>query len=557
VGRRTRVIKPLPPAPALYPLKIEPKTALDLIPECADPTGRGRRAWQILSRLPITEGMHAGKRIGENSPPWQQRLTRLLFGHTDELGRRVLREAFLCMAKKNAKSTYAAALALTKLLLDEEQREHVVCLAASRQQARIVFDAMVAMVRADPALAQRFEVVEHRHVITYATTSSRVTALAAEMVNVVGLNCSFALVDELHLLGATPKGAKLVNQIRSGSVARREPMLVSISTAPTDRSEGIFSSTYEKARRVISGAEIDPRFFAWICEVPAHLDPEEPANWHWSNPSLGFTVTRERLEAELDSARSDPAALRDFRSQNLNVSPDESTGVDRWLSLAEWDAAADDTLSLEALLSESFRTYIGIDRGGLDDLSAVAVLGRTSEGRFLVWSHQWLSRRGYEKRKTVNAYDDFIAAGELTLFEDGAGDLDEIVEVVRQATGKLSLVGIDSYCAPDTAEALTALGAEVQSVPQSWKLTPAIVWIERILADGALKHHGSRLLRWNIANCVVTRAGNAVSISKATAVGSGKIDGVAALLDATAACIARTESDRPSLYERPMGLRIL
>src|SRR5271170_5220285 len=103
MARRSRVIKPLVPAPALYPLQVEPKTALDLIPIVADPTGRGGRAWQILSRLPITEGPAAGKRIGENSPPWQQRLTRLLFGHTDENGLRVLREAFLCMAKKNAK----------------------------------------------------------------------------------------------------------------------------------------------------------------------------------------------------------------------------------------------------------------------------------------------------------------------------------------------------------------------------------------------------------------------------------------------------------------------
>ena len=101
------------------------------------------------------------------------------------------------------------------------------------------------------------------------------------MASIVGAGPTFAVVDELHLLGATPKGAKLVNQIRTGGVARREPLLVSISTAPVDRSEGIFQSTLAKARRVIAGEEIDPRFFAWLCEIPAGLDPEDSANWHW------------------------------------------------------------------------------------------------------------------------------------------------------------------------------------------------------------------------------------------------------------------------------------
>ena len=78
----------------LFPLALVPETALDLIPEVPDPTGRGARAWSILSRLPITEGHAAGLKIGENAPPWMPRLTRLLFGYTDERGFRLVREAF-------------------------------------------------------------------------------------------------------------------------------------------------------------------------------------------------------------------------------------------------------------------------------------------------------------------------------------------------------------------------------------------------------------------------------------------------------------------------------
>jgi hypothetical protein len=95
-----RTVKPFPAPAALFPLVGEPTTALDLIPDCADPTGRGRRAWEILSKLPITEGEFAGQRIGEHSPPWQKKLTILLFGHTGVEGLRMITEAFICMSKK-------------------------------------------------------------------------------------------------------------------------------------------------------------------------------------------------------------------------------------------------------------------------------------------------------------------------------------------------------------------------------------------------------------------------------------------------------------------------
>ncbi len=555
MARRSGLNPPFPAPLPLFPLAEEPATALDMIPIVPDPTGRGRAAWEILSRLTITEGEFAGRRIGQHAPPWQKRLTMLLFGYVDEFGRRMLREAFICMSKKNGKTHYAAALALTKLLLDEEQREQVCVLAANRLQAHICFDAMTAMILADEKLRDRFEIVEYRNLIQYSATTSKVTAISAEMASVAGLNASLALVDELHLLGESPKGAKLVSQLRTGSVARREPLLISISTAPVDRAEGIFSSTYQKAQRVIAGKEIAPQFFAWICEVPAHLDPEDPANWHWSNPSLGYTLTEERLIAEMESARSDPEALRDFRSQNLNISPESSSSAGRWLALTEWDAAADVRLTLDRVLAESRWVYIGIDAGGLDDCSAIAVLGKTKDGKYLLWTHQWLSRRGYEKRKSVNSYDAFVEAQELTLFDGGAADIAAVAEIARKAgRGNLSLIAIDSYGATELAESLNDCGAPVEGVPQGWKLTPAIGWIERRLADQTLKHNGTGILRWNVHNCVVTRSGNAVAISKSASVGPGKIDGVAALLNAVAACLASAEKDVPFLYEF-QGLR--
>ena len=52
-------------AAAVPDRRAAPTGALDMLPVVPDPTGRGERAWNILRRLPITEGEHAGKRIGD------------------------------------------------------------------------------------------------------------------------------------------------------------------------------------------------------------------------------------------------------------------------------------------------------------------------------------------------------------------------------------------------------------------------------------------------------------------------------------------------------------
>ncbi len=75
------------------------------------------------------------------------------------------------------------------------------------------------------------------------------------------------------------------------------------------------------------------------------------------------------------------------------------------------------------------------------------------------------------------------------------------------------------------------------------------------MSDESLSHSGSALLRWNIGNAVVERRGNAVSITKATAIGAGKIDGLAATLTAIAAyldAVAKAVETFPEDYVMPV-----
>ena len=212
------------------------------------------------------------------------------------------------------------------------------------------------------------------------------------------------------------------------------------------------------------------------------------------------------------------------------------------------------------MIAEAISIKVGIDKGGQDDLSAIAVLGRCNRGEgdhFLLWFHQWISREGYEKRKSVIDYDGFVAAGDLIVVDRVTDDVPEMADVaaVAYASGKLSLIGIDSYCSPSLVKGLYDAGIPedlVQSVKQGGHLQPAIFFVEEELAKGTLKHNGSALMRLNIFNAVLTKRVNSVSISKSSAVGSDKIDGVAAMLNAATAHIAK-QNDDVGLYMNQDG----
>jgi hypothetical protein len=63
----------------------------------------------------------------------------------------------------------------------------------------------------------------------------------------------FVLLDEIHLLGNNPKGAKVLRQIRGGLDKTPEGLLVMTTTQSDDMPLGIFKSELKFARNVRDG----------------------------------------------------------------------------------------------------------------------------------------------------------------------------------------------------------------------------------------------------------------------------------------------------------------
>jgi phage terminase large subunit-like protein len=111
---------------------------------------------------------------------------------------RLYSQSFILVAKKNNKSTFAAALALYFAIGSNILNSHSLMVAASRDQARTLLNAVKFMVKNSPALIDLFTV--NKNVIWNKTdkTSNKIEIRASEAGKIqgVGLGMGLSVVDE-------------------------------------------------------------------------------------------------------------------------------------------------------------------------------------------------------------------------------------------------------------------------------------------------------------------------------------------------------------------------
>src|SRR5262245_47739327 len=131
---------------------------------------RADRVIKWIEHLRITSGLHAGRKF--KLRPWQKQIIRAIY-RTDTAGKRIVRQALICVPRKNGKSQLAAALALCHLAgVEATSRGQIYSAAADRAQATLIMREMVALIRADAELSDRVIIREHAKTLEDAQTRS-------------------------------------------------------------------------------------------------------------------------------------------------------------------------------------------------------------------------------------------------------------------------------------------------------------------------------------------------------------------------------------------------
>ena len=124
-------------------------------------------------------------------------------------------------------------------------------------------------------------------------------------------------------------------------------------------------------------------------------------------------------------------SFRMFAAKHLNVEVGLALRSDAWAGADYWQEQSDPDLTLEALIERSEVITVGIDGGGLDDLMALAVLGRDVTTRdWLLWDQDLgPSDRARTAQERGAAALDFATAGELVVVDRIGQDVEEIAEL--------------------------------------------------------------------------------------------------------------------------------
>lgn len=492
---------------------------------------------------------------GEVGRQWVFDFVASVFGSYDsEVGRRLIQEFLLLISKKNSKSSTAAGIMMTALILNWRTSAEFLILAPTVEIANNSFYPARDMVNSDEELSDLMQVQEHYRQITHRNTGATLKVVAADNETVGGKKATGILIDELWLFGKRPNAENMLREACGGLAARPEGFVIYLSTQSDEAPAGVFKQKLDYARGVRDGRIDDNRFLPVIYEFPdstlkekKHLDPKY---FYVTNPNLGASVNEQFLIREhMKAEEAGQESMQGFLAKHLNVEMGMALKTQRWAGAELWDACAGE-VTLDLILERSDVVVIGVDGGGLDDLLGLAVIGRDAESRdWLLWTKAWVHPIALERRKSeAPKYKDFQKDGDLVIVDEIGQDVQQVGDIIVKCeeAGLLDRIGIDPAGIGDIVNEAQARGMEferVVGIPQGWRLNGAIKTLERRVAEKTITHGGQAMMQWCVGNARVEPKGNAILITK-QASGTGKIDPLMATFNAVALMAMNPEARR-------------
>lgn len=466
---------------------------------------------------------------------WQVFVEMQLFGwkHRDTNLRR-FRRSYEEVARKNAKSTRAAARELYLLAADGEAGAHCYSAATTGEQAREVFDVARHMALREPEFLAKFGVEVGKHDITIPAAASSMKALNSEGSTLDGLNIHGCVVDELH----AHKTRTVWDVIDSATGARSQPMVSAITTAGSDRS-GICYELRDYTIKVLEDVAPDESWFGIIYTLDEGDIWHDPKVWRKSNPNLGISVKLDDMEAACRKALAQPSAAPNFLTKRLNIWVSSDT---TWMDMQAWDRCADNSLQLDDFAGEP--CWIGMDLAEKRDFAAlVLVFNRGDEWYF--FPRLYLNEAAVEQSGNAHLQG-WGRAGHVVVTDGNVTDFDVIADDLRRFCTRFDVkeVPFDPAMSRYFATKLIEDGLPLVEVRQApLFFTQPLIHVENLVLERKLHFDGNPVFTWMISNVEV-------SVSKFNGLKhptkgreENKIDGPVALLLALGRAMTTVPSD--------------
>ena len=484
---------------------------------------------------------------------WQTNIIGTLFGWKRPDGLRRFRNCYIEVGRGNGKSTMCAIVAGLLIYLDDEPGAEVIGAAASRDQAREVFNVFKMSVAMSATLNRISKIYQSSIVRVDAKTGldrAVYKVASAEAGTAHGGSAHGVIFDELH---AQPN-RDLWDVLESSRLKRDQPLTVAITTAGHDR-QSICWEQREYAENVASGAVEDAAFLPVIYAADVADDWTQPETWYKANPNLGVSLKLEDMQAACNKAKTSPGYTNTFKRLHLNIWTElESLAIpmedwDRCTPLNDETAIEWRTRMLEELQGEV--CFAGLDLASKIDVAAL-VLWFPERRVALPWF--WVPSEAAKRRgadpSNRGRYERWIAEGFVESCPGVRIEQSAIKAKILELRWQFVIADLayDKWNAEALRQELESEGVSVSEFGQTiGNFTDATKELIASVCDHSLDHGHNPVMRWMASNLsVYTDANENMRPDKKHS--ADKIDGMVAWLMAMSVSTEQVSSPRVSSW---------
>jgi phage terminase large subunit-like protein len=439
--------------------------------------------------------------------PFQAFFIVNVFGFYRSNGKRRYRTTFLFMARKNGKTSLAAAFQLY-MMFDGDPIPRSLLIARSQEQAALASDYCAQMISKSPALAKRFKsqgssLVKSKIVFRDPKKFGNIRTLPSQSEKLQGYNPSASILDEIH----TYPDQSLYTSVKKGMKTRQNPILFLISTAGSTGSESFCADMVSSAKAMLEGHSKDDTFFPLLYTLDDGDDITNPTVWQKSNPALGAFLDLDDMISSWEEVRLRPSLRADFLTYDLNVFTNETQ---------EWIPDPYIVQNMQDLQLDDFAgqpCMLGIDLSSTRDLTSFVLTFHNEETNHYYIFPWFFAANNPEKRIRKNSInlDDWIQEGYIIESQKKTIDYEVIYETIFELSQKFEIKNVaydifnSAWFIPKLQEIIPISTVFQQT---SFRFNEPLKFIEKLIFDNAITLQASPVLRWNFANAVLYRDGN-------------------------------------------------
>lgn len=472
---------------------------------------------------------------------WQKEdIINPIFGWKRADGTRRYRHVWIELPRKNAKTTIVTAIELYLFFCDQEPGAEIYFAAAARQQANIGFEIAADMIKQHPALAKRTEI--YKNSIVLRDTSTKLQALSAEAYSKHGFNAHGILIDEIH---AQPN-SELIDVLTTSTGARRQPLVVYITTAGIRKKGHVAWELHRKAQDIKKGKVKDDEFLAVIYQAGSNDDPFAEKTWKKANPNYGVSVKKEYLQAAAERAQREPTFYNTFLRLHLNV---WTSSEQVFIADGVWNKCNLEPLSEEFFYGKD--CVVTFDLSATTDFTAVCIGTRDEKGVSHLKVYTYIPELKAQSRNIREQIDVWAKEGWITKVPGKSIDYDFVYQKINELRDKCNIIEVayDRWNKNEVAKRLENDGAKLCDFGQGYKtMSPATKQFEKRVGEKKINHGGNPVMDWMISNVAIEQdaAGN---IKPNKQKSTEKIDGIITMIMADARLLEAPADNGESVYD--------